>query len=218
MDTISRGENYRVFGNISWTLPWWCHSKNAFFSALSFTYAEIWANNSFVLYTVWGKTSIFQESVYCCCNFKNITKSLARIHQLRQCWEQAQKKSIGYEVCHVWGACDVPSNTLPFLVLATLESQFGRPLSNEVLQKQIPSQLTIQLILENAKLLTLYTLKRLHYFSRSKQYMVTVVRGTCLEKYSFYSNLTVVSMHTNRNILVCPWSRERVGFPWTGHL
>lgn len=82
-----------------------------------------------------GKHQYFKKVSTVVCNFKNITKSLARRHQLRQCWEQAQKKSIGYEVCHASGYCDVPSNTLPSLVLATLESQVGKPLSNEILQK-----------------------------------------------------------------------------------
>ncbi len=82
-----------------------------------------------------GKHQYFKKLSTVVCNFKNITKSLAIRHQLRQCWEQAQKKSIGYEVCHASGSCDVPSNILPSLVLATLESQVGKPLSNEILQK-----------------------------------------------------------------------------------
>lgn len=82
-----------------------------------------------------AKHQYFKKVSTVVCNFKNITKTLARRHQLRQCWEQAEKKSIGYEVCNASGSSEVPSNTLPSLVLATLETKVGKRLSNEVLQK-----------------------------------------------------------------------------------
>lgn len=140
------------------------------------------------------KNQFFKKVSTVVCNFKNITKSRARRHQLTQCWEQTHWIWSMPCLRILW--CPIKHPAFFGVGLFRI-SCWKASVGWNITKKLIPSQLTIQLIkLANANWSTLYTLKRFHYFSRSKQYMDTVVCGTCLVKFSLHSHLTVISMHT----------------------
>lgn len=81
-----------------------------------------------------AKHQYFKKLSSVVCNYKNISKTLATRHQMRQCWEQANLASLGKEVGHTGSCSEVGGSFLPDVVARALQRRLDVPLEDAVLQ------------------------------------------------------------------------------------
>lgn len=72
-----------------------------------------------------AKHQYFKNIARTSCNFKNIAKTLARRHQMRQCWEQANSKCLGKKFMLTADTRDVPLHALPGSLARALQCKLG---------------------------------------------------------------------------------------------
>lgn len=72
-----------------------------------------------------AKHQYFKNIAGTSCNLKNIAKTLARRHQMRQCWEQANSNYLGKKFMLTADTRDVPLHSLPGSLARALQCKLG---------------------------------------------------------------------------------------------
>lgn len=81
-----------------------------------------------------AKHQYFKKLSSVVCNFKNITKTLATRHQMRQCWEQANEKTLGKEVSHTGSCSEIRGGCIPDVAAQALQKSIHVPLEDLAMQ------------------------------------------------------------------------------------